>query len=137
MSDPTTYPAATPQPTAGWYTDPEQPAGERYWDGRTWTEHRRTAAAPMYDAAPANRQTVKNPQATTALVLGIIGMLVGFWGIVPLIALIFGIIGLTDSRQLPHPDQPGKFVGKTASIWGIVLGSIGIIYGIYTLTQLA
>jgi hypothetical protein len=54
-----------------------------------------------------------------------------------LTALIFGIAGLTNSHQLPHPDQPGKFVGKAASIWGIVLGSIGIIYGIYTLTQLA
>ncbi|MGW4930269.1 hypothetical protein ACWEOH_14060 [Agromyces sp. NPDC004153] len=80
---------------------------------------------------------MKNPRATTALILGIVGMIFGFWGIISLIALIFGIAGLSNSHELPHPDQPGKFVGKAASIWGIVLGSIGIIYGIYTLTQLA
>ena len=26
-------------PPAGWYADPSQPAGRRYWDGAKWTEH--------------------------------------------------------------------------------------------------
>lgn len=40
---------------AGWYTDPEQPASQRYWDGSAWTEHRSPGAAvptPSPAAAP-------------------------------------------------------------------------------------
>jgi hypothetical protein len=31
------------QPEAGWYTDPADPARERYWDGVVWTDQYRTA----------------------------------------------------------------------------------------------
>lgn len=43
-------------PAAGWYADPENPAGERWWNGSGWSDHKRdaTAAAPVYsDPAPA------------------------------------------------------------------------------------
>ena len=26
-------------PTPGWYSDPEVPGQQRYWDGERWTEH--------------------------------------------------------------------------------------------------
>jgi hypothetical protein len=29
---------ASPDPRPGWYPDPANPAGQRYWDGREWTE---------------------------------------------------------------------------------------------------
>lgn len=36
----------TPQP--GWYDDPENPNGQRYWDGQNWTPHRqRKNATPI------------------------------------------------------------------------------------------
>ncbi|MEZ5216029.1 MAG: NINE protein [Ilumatobacteraceae bacterium] len=31
---------------AGWYPDPQQPGGQRYWDGATWTEHRQPPPVP-------------------------------------------------------------------------------------------
>lgn len=31
---------ATPDVPAGWYTDPTNPEGLRWWDGERWTEHR-------------------------------------------------------------------------------------------------
>lgn len=39
--------AVLPPPTpAGWYPDPERPGGWRWFDGRSWTEHR-SAPPPM------------------------------------------------------------------------------------------
>ncbi len=35
-------------PPAGWYPDPHDPSGQRYWDGAQWTEH---AAVPTLETA--------------------------------------------------------------------------------------
>ena len=32
-------PLPPPLPPAGWYADPNQPTGQRYWDGAQWTQH--------------------------------------------------------------------------------------------------
>ncbi|MCU1364821.1 MAG: hypothetical protein JWN39_460 [Ilumatobacteraceae bacterium] len=36
---------------AGWYPDPTDPRGLRYWDGTGWTDHRAQLAAPAASAA--------------------------------------------------------------------------------------
>jgi hypothetical protein len=36
---------------AGWYPDPADPRGLRYWDGTTWTEHRAHLTAPAGNPA--------------------------------------------------------------------------------------
>ncbi|MCH9667145.1 MAG: DUF4352 domain-containing protein [Actinomycetia bacterium] len=36
----------TPQPPAGWHSDPDRSGGQRYWDGHAWTEQEITAATP-------------------------------------------------------------------------------------------
>lgn len=33
--------AAPELPPAGWFRDPDDPNGERWWDGVEWSEHRR------------------------------------------------------------------------------------------------
>lgn len=44
----------TTNPAAGWYADPNDSSGLRYWDGTTWTEHtHRADAAPAAAAAPS------------------------------------------------------------------------------------
>jgi hypothetical protein len=45
----------TPPTPADWYPDPEDPAGLRYWDGTSWTEHR--APAPVAAEAPSVAET--------------------------------------------------------------------------------
>ncbi len=43
----------TPPTPAGWYPDPGQSGGRRYWDGARWTEHLTPAQPPPSYAAPA------------------------------------------------------------------------------------
>lgn len=38
-------------PESGWYSDPEQPGADRFWDGTAWADQRRPSAAPVV-AAP-------------------------------------------------------------------------------------
>jgi hypothetical protein len=59
MSDPNA------QPIAGWYPDPENEAGDRWWNGATWSDHRRARnAGPGW--APAADATPAAPAATNA-----------------------------------------------------------------------
>ncbi|MER6324076.1 DUF2510 domain-containing protein [Streptomyces coelicoflavus] len=39
-------------PPPGWYRDPSGPHLERWWDGRSWTEHRRAPEPTGYGPAP-------------------------------------------------------------------------------------
>jgi hypothetical protein len=47
----------------GWYPDPEGKAGERWWNGTTWSDSRRGGAAPA--AAPVAPTYVAPPVSTT------------------------------------------------------------------------
>ena len=48
-----------PLPGPGWYQDPDNAGLERYWDGATWTPHRRYAApVALPSRTPPNRSLV-------------------------------------------------------------------------------
>jgi hypothetical protein len=51
------------QPPAGWYPDPEAPGSQRYWDGRSWTEHRAPAAGQQVAGPGAGQQVAAAPAA--------------------------------------------------------------------------
>lgn len=59
---------ATPKP--GWYSDPENPAAERWWNGVGWSEQQRpstvadAASTPPATVAPATPATPVAPDST-------------------------------------------------------------------------
>ncbi|HET7355672.1 MAG TPA: RDD family protein [Nocardioidaceae bacterium] len=75
---------------AGWYPDPADPSGafgQRYWDGRQWTEHVQPGAsyaANARDATTPDGQPLSGWWARVGayvidqIVIGIVAMLIGF-----------------------------------------------------------
>lgn len=63
--------------------------------------------------------------ATAALYIGIASLIVNLFYIPGVLAIIFGILGLGNSRTTIN--DLGLPVGRTASIAGIVLGAIGTV----------
>ncbi|OBI83665.1 DUF2510 domain-containing protein [Mycobacterium asiaticum] len=50
-------------PPAGWYLDPDNSGGQRYWDGARWTTHRRPTGAPTGLTARVRRDWAALPIA--------------------------------------------------------------------------
>jgi hypothetical protein len=137
------------RPPAGWYPDQsvDAPAGQqRYWDGSAWTDRTTapttvpTEAAstvptgadyqppPTYQAAV--QQAPRNGLGTTALILGIIGVLTGiipflFWvaGILGIIGLILGLVGLSRGQR-------GEATNGTMALWGIITSAVAVVLSI-------
>jgi hypothetical protein len=62
----------TPLPPAGWYADPENPAGERWWNGVAWGEERRAKdAVPPIPPAPVAAEPIVVPAAAEAPVTAV------------------------------------------------------------------
>ncbi len=48
----------TPQIPSGWYANPDGSGGQRYWDGRLWTDCRAGPVSEAAEPATARRLTV-------------------------------------------------------------------------------
>lgn len=73
-------------------------------------------AAPGY-GAPAPRT---NGLAVASLVLGIVGVLLCFFVLPSLLAVVFGLIGINQTKN--NPAQGGRGM----AIAGLVLGGVGL-----------
>lgn len=80
-----------PETPEGWYTDPNQPAQQRWWNGVQWTEHTaplgQAPSATAEPSAPAQSSKLKIALIVGAVILaialvtrslGVILMLAGF-----------------------------------------------------------
>ena len=119
-------------PAEGWYPDPYDSALERYWDGFSWTAHTRGTGTPQAAISPpapsAGPQHVvyvesaSNGLAVAALVLGIVGLVLGLIPILFFIAWICGIVGfvlgLVGRRRATKNPAVGR---KTMATWGVAL----------------
>ena len=124
-------------PPAGWYPDEgvDAPAGQqRYWDGSAWTEHTTAPTGPAYQAAVL--QAPRNGLGIAALILGIIGVVIGiipffFWvaGILGVIGLILGFVGRGRAKR-------GEATNGTMALWGIITSAVAVVVSIVGLVIL-
>jgi Septum formation/Protein of unknown function (DUF2510) len=118
-------------PPAGWYPDQSVDAlagQQRYWDGSAWTEHTTAPTAPSYQAAV--QQAPRNGLGIAALILGIIGVVIGiipffFWlaGILGVIGLILGFVGRGRAKR-------GEATNGTMALWGIITSAVAVVVSI-------
>ena len=99
-----------PRPPAGWYPDPTNPGGQRYWDGNAWTA---TAAAGPATTGPSART---EPLAIWSLVLSLLGVLCGLGAVG---GVICGHLALGAIKR----NGTG---GKGLAIAGLVIGYLFI-----------
>jgi hypothetical protein len=68
---------------------------------------------------------VLHPQATQALVLGILGTVLGMFCVVP---GLVGIGGIVVGRRVRNEidAEPGRFTGRSQAVAGIVTGIVGV-----------
>ncbi len=109
-------------PTASWYTDPQDPSRERYWDGAAWSAHvrpRQSASDPYAPATPYAQQPaagVSNAFSIAGIVLGAIAFL--------FFPVLFGPIGLVLGAVAKSKGEPLANRALLVSGLGLVVGML-------------
>lgn len=143
---------------AGWYPDPTGAPGERWWNGATWSETKRGAAAPTasspiiysasnpaperpdpYAAVPplaaagANRviDLRLNRYASIGFLTGLISLFFNAFFVLAPIAIVFSILGLRTAARLKAQGIPNT--GGSIAWVGLACGVIGVLISIVTL----
>lgn len=101
------------------------PAGQDPWGPRP--SGTAGPAAPPWQPYPAPMPQARNGMGVTALVLGIVGVVLGlavilFWvsWLPALLAVIFGFVGLSHARR-------GLATNKSMALAGVILGAAGLL----------
>lgn len=117
------YPPSTQYPPAGYpQTDPY---GQPGYGQPGYGQPAPMYGQPVYGAQPqyvAIQQPMNDPgsgQALAGMILGIAGLFVSFFGLVPLIGLIFSIIGMRSVTR------------KGMAIAGLITSIIGLVVAIF------
>ena len=130
---------SAPLPVAGWYPDPEHAGQDRWWDGLSWSPHRRPSVpAPAPEAAPAPAEpwpgstspayasapVERNTLALVGFILSMSAILVPFL-LNSLAGGIVSIAGLQRSKRLAAGGVVAD--GRGLSIAGILVGFIWLL----------
>jgi uncharacterized Tic20 family protein len=125
MPDPLQQPAQPTPPASdvppGWHADP-QGGGQRWWDGTRWTEH--TSAASGAGSATAGAMATTSDSrnwATAAHLSALIGLLVGFNFVGPLVVYL---IKRDDDPYVRQQAAEALNFNLSFFLYGIVAGII-------------
>ena len=143
----------------GWYTDPGNPARQRWFDGTRWTDRvqatpaptpvapapPRAAVLPPPPAAPVAEQVtvtvstphdggkhapVTNTPARAALVVAILAVL-GV-PVAAVVGIVLAVVGLRRATALESAG--GRPVGRTRARWALGLSLVGVVIGAILVT---
>lgn len=116
-------------------SSPEQ-AGEAVDETNQKAEEKKTIAEPVEKTKSVEPDAVVEQTAATELkintfglvgfIVGIAAMFIGFWGLTGAVAIVFSAIGM-------HNFDPNTEKGKGFAIAGLVLGIVGVVWGIVSL----
>src|SRR4051794_3696588 len=99
----------------GWYPDPRGADQLRYWDGTAWTDHV-SSAGRQAATAEVPRDAEKEPLATWALVLSLVGLLV--CPVVGSAAALF--VSMRASRALKAGQRDGRGLVTASRVISVV-----------------
>lgn len=119
------------KPPAGWYQDPDIPSQQRWWDGDTWTQHKRALSDGLSRSSTIGTSKIvgaTNPAASTGLGLGIAAF---FLFNIPIFGLLLSlsaavVSGIGLSKQ-------SSTMAKKYRVFGIVGLILGIVYTLMAL----
>jgi hypothetical protein len=108
-------------PVAGWYDDPLGDAGERFWDGQSWTETTRPWPAPTTVAPPDPAPSVPSgavPRRRAPLVLATAALVVVLGAVT-----VYAAVG-SSSRGSGSPTEAAEALvaAVTTDSWGTAIG---------------
>ncbi len=104
-------------PGAGYYTDPDNPSVQRWWDGEQWAVPPPPVPVDTLPPAVAPEPPATNVYAVASLVLALAW--VAFVGSV--LAVIFGHIAVAQIRA-----SDGREGGRGIAMAGLIVGYIGV-----------
>lgn len=119
---------ATPQAPAGWYTNPERPGVQSYWDGQGWTEH----TAPLVAPVVARPTSTANPTGVVGIVLTGFGLLLSFWFGLNGLLVFLGLVGLILGIIAVCLTGKSKAEGYVAIGMGVIAVLAPILIGIFS-----
>lgn len=148
-------------PPANWYPAPDDPSRESWWNGAEWSDNFRAAGPPAVPAAPAYAQpqayapayaqqpynpvyqqqaygaapAAKNGLATAGMIVSIVSVLIGLYGVVCIVGIALSGAGLGKARQAEA--ATGVAVGKSAATAGIAIGIISLVLNVIWIAWVA
>jgi hypothetical protein len=138
-------------PPANWYPAPDDPSRERWWNGAEWSDTFRAAGQPTPPPVPTYGQPLpyttgypqqqygtavaKNGLATAGLIVSIVSLLIGIYGLVCITGIALSGVGLSRARQMEAAG--GVAVGKSAATAGLVIGIVSLVLNIVWIAWVA